>query len=101
MATRPSLQATYSTNHTTVFVRPQLPNIAEERAFVFCQWKKKACARDSFGHGVHTALFNASKGVRRALCLRPPAEAMPFPMRKQGVAPQSPLRPDQAGYLDS
>lgn len=99
MSLRPPLQANYSQNHTTLYVGPQVDAPGPTEAFVFCQWKKRACRRDSFGHGVHTALFSASKVVRSALCLKPPAETMAFPLRRQGQEPRSPLRPVTEDYM--
>jgi hypothetical protein len=100
MDTRPPLEASYSQHHTTLYVRAQAVIPAKEQAFVFCQWKKRACMRDSFSHGVHTALFNAGKVVRAALCLPKPTETMAFPPSRQGTAPQSPLRDDSESFMD-
>lgn len=101
MQTRPPLQATYSAHHTTVYVRPQVaPAPAKEEAFVYCQWKRKACARDSFSHGVHTALYTGGKWFRAALCLPAPTASMTFPLKSQGQEPRSPLRREDQSFMD-
>ena len=94
---RPSLTATYSEHHTTVYVQAANTTAKPPEAVVFCQLKNRACRRDSWSHTVHTGWFNVKRAGARALCLREPTGHMP-PTAVQGRPMQSPIRETMPPY---